>query len=73
MKSAFDDSTIDVPCPHCGKKLTERVGKLKLSPQLTCRHCNGVFDVKAEQFQAAIKKADQSLADLRRRIGRAFK
>lgn len=73
MKSVLDNDTVDVPCPHCGRKLTERVSKLKASPQLTCRHCGGVFNVDAKQFKAATEKVDKALADLQRKVGRLFK
>ena len=73
MKSVLDNETIDIPCPNCGRKLRELVGKLKTSPKLTCRHCSTAFDVNAKQFKAATEKVDKSLADLQRKIGRAFK
>jgi len=73
MKSILDNDTVDVPCPHCGKKLKERVAKLKTSPHLTCRHCGQGFDVDAKQFKAATEKVDKAVADLQRKIGRIFK
>ena len=73
MKSILDNDTVDVPCPHCGKKLTQRVAKLKTNPHLTCRHCGQGFDVDPKQFKATLEKVDKAVADLQRKIGRTFK
>lgn len=73
MKSLLDDQVIELPCPHCGHKLKERIGKVKTNPKLTCGRCRGVIDVKADQFRAEIAKVDKALADLQRTLGRLGK
>lgn len=73
MKSILDNDTIEVPCPHCGRKLKERIGKLKTSPHLTCPGCGGGIDVNARQLKTATEKVDKQLADLKRSLGRVSK
>jgi|DEB19_MinimDraft_2_1074335.scaffolds.fasta_scaffold12976_2 uncharacterized Zn finger protein len=73
MKSVLDNDTIEVPCPNCGHKLKERIAKLKTNPKLTCRSCSTAFVVDAKQLKVATEKVDKALADLQRKIGRAFK
>lgn len=73
MVSILDNNTVDIPCPHCSKKLSERIGKLKTNPKLTCRFCQGVFTVDADQLRATTQKVDKALTDLKRTAGRLFK
>jgi transcription elongation factor Elf1 len=39
MKNALDSATVELPCPHCGKKSRETIGALKTKTNITCRHC----------------------------------
>jgi transposase-like protein len=73
MKSILDGQTIELPCPHCSRKLTETIGKIKTNPDLTCRSCGKTFSVKADQFRQEIAKLEKSLADLQRTLGRLGK
>lgn len=69
----LDSQTIELPCPHCGKKSAHTVGKLKTNPQITCSGCRQVFRVNANELRAAVQKIEKSLADLRRTLGRLGK
>lgn len=76
MKSILDESSIEVPCPHCGNKFSERLGKLKTNPKLTCPSCGGSISINADQAGRAgreLKKVDDAVADLRKSLGRLGK
>lgn len=64
---------LDIPCPHCGHKISKTIGQLRPIRQLTCTGCRKSFSVDAHQLDAGIKKAEQTLADFARRIGRLGK
>jgi transcription elongation factor Elf1 len=73
MKNALDSATIEVPCPHCGKKTSESIGKLKLKRDITCRHCRQVIAVDATQMRREVAKVEQALAKLSTTLGRLGK
>jgi transcription elongation factor Elf1 len=73
MKSALDSATIELPCPHCGKKSSETIGTLKTKTKLTCRHCRASFDLDASELRREVAKVDQQLAQLSRTLGRLGK
>lgn len=68
MKDVFGSAKVDIPCPHCGHKMAQTIGKLKTDPKLTCPACNTAFDVDAKGLRAGIQKAENSLADLDRSL-----
>lgn len=63
MKSAFDSERIEIPCPHCGHKFSELLGKLKTEPKIACASCGGVITFDASNLNAGLKQADKALAD----------
>lgn len=69
MTLDLDSSTIDVPCPGCGKKSKQRIGRLKRDPTLTCAGCGASIAVDAKQLRDAIRSVEKSLNDLTRRLG----
>lgn len=73
MKSLLDDSSIEIPCPHCGAKITERLGKLKTNPKLTCGKCRGIIQISADKLRQEADKVDKAVANLRKSIGRIGK
>lgn len=74
MKGALDSQSIDIPCPHCGNKLSETIGKLNSKQKLRCRHCGSEFDADASrEVAAAIRQVEKALADLQRTLGRLGK
>lgn len=38
MTGLLDNETIEFACPHCRRKVSQTIGKLKMNPKLTC-HC----------------------------------
>ena len=70
MKSVFDDSPIELTCPNCGHKFSERLGKLKNSPTLACPGCQTPITIDASQLDATVKQVDKKLADFGKALGR---
>jgi hypothetical protein len=52
--------------PGCGKKLSETLGRLKQNPRLTCRSCEAIVNIDANEF----RKAEQSIKKLSTTSGR---
>lgn len=73
MKSALDSQTIEIPCPHCGKKTSQTIARLKMNPHLTCPSCRGGIDVDATQMRTEIAKIEKSLAKTLGALGRLGK
>lgn len=73
MKSILDDSSIELTCPHCSAKFSERLGKLKTNPKLTCRKCGGFIQISADQLRQETAKVDKAITDLKRTLGRLGK
>lgn len=69
MKSVFDSERIDIPCPHCGHKISELLGKLKTEPKITCPKCGGGITFDASDLNAGLKKTDKALAELNAALG----
>lgn len=70
MSSLFDESPIELTCPHCSHKFSELIGKLKANPELTCGSCNGAIQISADGLNSALGEVDDSLADLGKAIER---
>jgi transcription elongation factor Elf1 len=73
MKNALDSATVELPCPHCGKKSAETIGALKTKTNLTCRHCRGSFSLDASDLRREVAQAEKSLTQLRRTLARLGK
>lgn len=73
MISNLDGQSIDLPCPHCQRKLSQTIGKIKTNPTLRCPNCGQTFSVDANQFRTEIAKVEKALADLGRTLGRLGK
>ncbi len=61
MKNIFDDQTLDIPCPHCGQKSTERVARLKENPTLTCTGCGNHIKIDADELRNATDALQKQL------------
>ena len=73
MKSALDSQTIEIPCPNCGKKSRETLGRIKAVQKLTCRHCRQTFDLDKTQMTREIAKVDAALKKTLGAFGRLGK
>jgi transcription elongation factor Elf1 len=69
MKNALDSATIDIPCPHCGKKSSETIRRLKTVDKLTCCHCHASFELDASDMRRQIAQVENQLAQLSRKLG----
>lgn len=69
----LDNHAIELPCPHCGRKISQTIGKLKANPHLTCPGCKGGIDIKADQLRRAVDGINKQLTDLKRALGRLGK
>ncbi len=69
----FKDAEISIPCPGCGHKTAKSIAWLEKNKQFTCDGCGKEVTVEAEQLLLGIKKADKTLADFRKKIGRLGK
>lgn len=73
MKSVLDNELAELACPHCGHKISERLGKLKTNPTLSYPECTGVITVDADPLRRVLEKNAKALADLKRQASRLFK
>ena len=73
MKSSLDSVTMNIPCPHCGKKLSETIGRLKTKTNLTCQHCGQAFDLDASELRREVAKVEKQLAKTMSAFGRLGK
>lgn len=72
MKLNIDEQLIDLPCPQCGHKLSESIGRLKHSPELTCV-CGCLVKVEASDLAAGIEDVEKRLDEFSRSITRILK
>ena len=64
MKLDLDSQPISFPCPGCKKKLTEKIGRLKRDPQITCSGCGQTIKVNAAELRRGIESVQKSLNNL---------
>ena len=64
MKLDLDSQPISFPCPGCKKKITEKIGRLKRDPQLTCKECGQTIRINAADLRRGIQTIEKSLNDL---------
>ena len=67
MSINFDSQDITVPCPKCGKKLKEKLGRLKREKHITCPAC-GRIAVNLESVVKAEHALNKELAKLNQKI-----
>lgn len=66
----FENSDIEIPCPHCGKKSKQRLGGLQHEQDLICVHCSQRFTLDTQGLIDGLKSAQDSLNDFARSIGK---
>ena len=70
MKNMPDSQLAEVACPHCARKFSESVGKLKANPALKCPGCGQSIKVRAEGLKAGLAQSEKAIADFKRAISR---
>jgi len=69
----FKDAEINIPCPGCGQKTKKSVTWLKANNYFSCEGCGRTVTVDAKELLAGIEKADQTIANFRKKISRIGK
>ena len=69
----IDSASITLTCPECSHKFKERIGRLKNDHKIPCPGFGKTIAIEAKGLRDGLDKADKSLADLKRSIGKAFK
>lgn len=64
MKLDIDSQPITFACPGCQKKITEKIGRLKHDPKLTCPGCGQSLLIEAKELRRGIESAQKSLDGL---------
>lgn len=73
MKNLLDSHNIEIPCPHCSKKNSETIGRLKTKREITCRHCGASFDLDTSNLRREVAQVENQLAQLNRTLGKLGK
>lgn len=61
MKLDLDSQPITFPCPGCKKKITEKIGRLKRDPKITCPGCGQGILIDGKELRRGIDAAQKSL------------
>lgn len=73
MTNMLDSQRAEVACPHCKRKFSESLGKLKTNPTLKCPGCGQSINVRADNFKAGLAQSEKAIADFRKAVGRIGK
>jgi DNA-directed RNA polymerase subunit RPC12/RpoP len=66
----FDSKEVTVKCPECSHEITETIGHFRASPDIQCPGCSVTIKIEASSLDEALKSAEKSFADLKRKISR---
>ncbi|WP_367354173.1 hypothetical protein [Agrobacterium pusense] len=69
----FEKQTLGLPCPKCGHKTEKTVAWIKSHDDFTCGGCGSTVRMEKEELLAGLKKIDDSVAKLRKSLGRIGK
>jgi predicted RNA-binding Zn-ribbon protein involved in translation (DUF1610 family) len=67
MELKIDSHTVDIPCPSCGKKTAQTIGRLKAQPKFTCT-CGQSVTVDLAQFKKTVAAVQKRLDDLQAQL-----
>jgi transposase-like protein len=68
--SLFDNSDIEIPCPHCGKKTKKRIGSVQNSKTFACPSCGKTSTLDASGLGKGLQSAQKQIDDLKRALGK---
>ena len=71
--SMFDSHIVTIPCPSCGQKIEETLGRLKQDPKIPCPGCGKVLAIDAQQFREGEKSVEKALDGFRRSVTKLSK
>lgn len=63
MTINLDNTIVTIACPQCGKKLQEKIGRMKRDKRIDCPSC-GKIAVDTSQLVAVEKSINDELAKL---------
>lgn len=64
----LDSRDIKFACTRCGKQLTEKLGRLKKDPTITCPHCKQRIVIDASGARAGLNDVSKAMDKLRSTI-----
>ncbi len=70
MKLNFDDATLNIPCPHCGKETKKTIGWLKRNQEMPCSACRETFGLDTKELRTEIDRVDRAVRDLENTLKR---
>ena len=62
----FDNQTLDVTCPRCGKQVKKTVAWIKSHNEFTCSGCRNRVELDRDQFLDGLAMAEKTLRDFAR-------
>ncbi|MGC0155009.1 hypothetical protein ACPRNU_21330 [Chromobacterium vaccinii] len=65
MKLDIDNHELALPCPGCGKKVEEKIGRLRTNPDISCPSCGASIKIDADELNQGIKAVEKQLDALR--------
>jgi transcription elongation factor Elf1 len=71
----FEDQTVDITCPNCGRKNSILVCDFEASSEarISCHHCGVVVKVEAEEFRQRLARVRKELEEIQLEARRATK
>ena len=75
MNSILDSAKVDIPCPKCGRKIKESLGRLKNNPTLRCT-CGTSIEINSTgkgglaQGMKTVDKGVSNLQTVVRKLGK---
>jgi DNA-directed RNA polymerase subunit RPC12/RpoP len=64
------ESTVDIACPKCARKIKAKLSQLKPGNKLVCPGCGVSIDLKGDDVSKAAKAIDQLRATVKKLGGR---
>ena len=61
MEEVFDDQEIGFECPKCGHQFTEKIGRLRRSPEMDCVACGVSISIEADELRRASETMTESV------------
>lgn len=55
--SEIEDGELEVPCPDCGERSREPIGRLLDNDAIPCSLCGGLIDLAAEDCRPLVEQA----------------
>lgn len=71
----FEDETIDIACPNCGRKNAILVRDFEASSEarVTCQHCGVIVKIEADEFRRRLTVVRKELEEIQLEARRAGK